>query len=602
MPGPFFEARRSTHSTGHIRVVTSRAPRSRFVVSDDANGWGPTVEMLNHAVERRSGAILRIAVVLAAWTLSVGTFTVTAPPAAASCMPAEHPRLRLAESPAAFVGRLVSLPDEPEPGTSFDNTALWHFEVESWVKGDLGSEVDVLAPLMTSVDFGFDVGERVGILLRMEDGVPSSSDCEVVDPDALLAAAAPVEGPDGSGPLALLLGGAFGGGPLMALDSEGGLLGYGPGNGTVHAFDVCPGSRFGVEVHIEDILEGTATALRRDLATLEIVEQVPLETGWPGAVVCRGEEGVDSLLLTATGSGEPGDPLEGRLVSPFPTPTVVGEGEWLTWGSIMTEEVGFVLGRYQDMRLSAVDLSTGEMTTMRELWTDGGDRSDLCCADFHSFSLSPDGSLLAITDWKATDEIHSHVLTVVDVASGVEVAQTELGAHGGEDTVRWVDDLTLTVVSTSEYPDEEYPDAAGLVRLFELPSLDIVDEWTEFNLRPLLVDDGRIYAVDGAKLVSVPVRGGETTVVRTLDSSDVTALMAVEGGLHVTVEGQAAPSVTDTVPPVTLSADATQDSGFDAQTPSGQGDWVPLALLGGLLIITAGLAIVWYRRGVRGTR
>jgi hypothetical protein len=515
-------------------------------------------------------------------------------PALASCLPDEHPRLRLAAVPAAFVGRLLSLPDEPEPGVSFDNTALWRFEVETWVKGDLGPEVDVLAPFWTSVDFGFDVGERVGILLQMEDGVPSSSGCDVVESDALLAAARPVELPDGSGTLALLLGGAFGGGPLMALDADGGLLGYGPGNGTMHAVDVCPGGRFGVEVHLEDIIEGTSNALRRDLTTLEVVDQVSLEMGWPGAVVCRSEDGIDSLVLSSTGSGEPGDPLEGELVSPFPSPTVVHSGEWATWGSIMTDDTGYFLGRYQDMRLSAIDLTTGETTVMRELW-EGESPPDLCCADYHSFDVSPDGSRLATTDWKATDEVHVHLLTVIDVASGTEVAQTDLGAHGGEDTVLWVDDATLVVVSTSSYPDEEFPEAAGRVRVFDVPSLEIVEEWQDFNVSPLLVEDGLIYAVEGAQLMSVPVLGGDPTVVRMLDSTDVTVLLAVEGGPEISSGSPVTSSVVDTVPPLTLLENEGEVTSSGAQT-TGQTDWIPFAVIGGLLILTTTATIVWLRR------
>ncbi len=59
----------------------------------------------------------------------------------ASCLPLD-PQKALNEADAAFVGRLVEAPDMSGQ-VPVGNEDLWVFEVEEWVKGDLGARVEV---------------------------------------------------------------------------------------------------------------------------------------------------------------------------------------------------------------------------------------------------------------------------------------------------------------------------------------------------------------------------------------------------------------------------------------------------------------------------
>ena len=143
----------------------------------------------------------------------------------ASCLPLD-PRAALADADAAFVGRLVEAPDMSGQ-VPVGNEDLWVFEVEEWVKGDLGARVEVLAPVATSVDFEFGVGERVGVLIEMRGDVPTSSGCSTTSPEVLLAVAQPLLAPDGEGLIAVLIGGGFGDVRLIGLDGDGRSVGYG---------------------------------------------------------------------------------------------------------------------------------------------------------------------------------------------------------------------------------------------------------------------------------------------------------------------------------------------------------------------------------------
>src|SRR5829696_8537247 len=67
--------------------------------------------------------------------------------------------------------------------------------------------------------------------------------CGQVKPAKLLEAARPLPAPNGRGPAALLVGGAFGHARTIALDRQGRTLVYGRGDGETQMLAVCPGAR-----------------------------------------------------------------------------------------------------------------------------------------------------------------------------------------------------------------------------------------------------------------------------------------------------------------------------------------------------------------------
>ena len=136
--------------------------------------------------------------------LLAGGVVVSAGEAALACSCAVgDPVSRLAESDAAFVGRLISsaepVPDS-EGNISTADPVAWMFEVEEAVKGDLETPLTVMSP-WSGAYCGFEVriGERIGVLLR-EDGGWRSGLCSQLDADVLLRAAVPLPTPTSDGP------------------------------------------------------------------------------------------------------------------------------------------------------------------------------------------------------------------------------------------------------------------------------------------------------------------------------------------------------------------------------------------------------------------
>lgn len=77
--------------------------------------------------------------------ISVVLVVVAAGEAEACSCAALDPLEMLEGSDAAFVGTLIERPTEPIAGGEFEG--VWVFEVDEWVKGDLGSRVGVHAAL-----------------------------------------------------------------------------------------------------------------------------------------------------------------------------------------------------------------------------------------------------------------------------------------------------------------------------------------------------------------------------------------------------------------------------------------------------------------------
>lgn len=112
------------------------------------------------------------------------------PALACSCAgPPDLDRM-VAESPAAFVGTLVSKVPDPEHGPyrSTANPTTYTFDVERWVKGDLGKTVGVRAPLDgAACGIEVPIGGRAGLFVYVEDEELKSSLCATVDAEELLA-------------------------------------------------------------------------------------------------------------------------------------------------------------------------------------------------------------------------------------------------------------------------------------------------------------------------------------------------------------------------------------------------------------------------------
>jgi hypothetical protein len=486
--------------------------------------------------------------------LTVGVMTVQGGPAGASCEPLEDLRDELAGADAAFVGSVAITPTSEAGGDG----RIWTFAVEEWVKGEGGDTVDVVGPVLTNSDNdGFTSG-RVGVLIHLRGDAPTGDPCRVVDPGLLSAAAAPAFArvtPDGDGPLAILVGGDLGSDRVVALDRDGGILGYGRGEGTVSELSVCPGSKVSVE-YADDPATGSEFIARRDLSTLAVIDQVSLEWrhtgGFVGALICTSEDGTDTLAVTQSWRLDyPAVPVpgethirEGAIMSPFPEPQLVVEGLPTARNVSLTQTVAITR---DDTQLLAFDLITGQPTVLHDIAQ--GD----CC--YGSVVVSPDGSRLAVTYRSTSDIPPFHQLEVIDIATTQTVAELTMPAHSGEYIASWIDDMRLVVVSHGG----DLETGAGTVRVFDADTLELRTEFTGFDHSPIGIIDELIYAItatdgNGPRLVAIPTTGGSVTEIRALESFDIASYAAVPDGGPVTPAAATAieANPTPTTPPASI--------------------------------------------------
>ena len=187
---------------------------------------------------------------------------------ACSCALAD-PASQLEESQAAFVGKLLERPDQATPPDGF--SAIWVFEVEEWVKGDLGDLVGVHSGLGGG-DCGFEMnaGDRAGVFLYNDNGRPSSGLCSVTTPEAMVAATRPLVF-NGTGSPVFLVAADTGRTRLATLDAQGRLLDAVADDRFGWSVSVCPEEQL-----IVDVVEGEVTVRGLDL---EPVRTVATEIG-----------------------------------------------------------------------------------------------------------------------------------------------------------------------------------------------------------------------------------------------------------------------------------------------------------------------------------
>lgn len=115
-----------------------------------------------------------------------------------SCAPPPDISGWVDQSQAAFVGTLV---DQRDAGNGeFGQESIYVFEVEEWVKGDVGEVIEVRSA-SNGAACGFEFWNpqmRIGAVIHEVGGELRGGLCSQVDPDALLTAVAPAAEPDGN--------------------------------------------------------------------------------------------------------------------------------------------------------------------------------------------------------------------------------------------------------------------------------------------------------------------------------------------------------------------------------------------------------------------
>jgi hypothetical protein len=415
---------------------------------------------------------------------------------ACSCA-AITPVVALEEADAAFVGTLI---DRPGSEMNFVEDAPYTFEVESWVKGDFGSEVVVHAPNQGSAcGIEAPVGDRIGLFVTEENGELSSSLCAMVDPDLLLAGDNPLT-IDGTGPPVFLIAGYDGPARLMLVDASGGLVAaIGAEDESMNGLAMCPGTDRIVEL-MNDQMVVRSTIDLTEIRRVDL-DNLPYERAVP-RIWCRDESG-DTMWLSVDDWTESGGSMI-RLVDAedLDHPILEGSYGWLEVGN------GFAVGEEGPTAKSIwrIDLNNKERTLLHEIPMDRGDSEPSAMA-----WVDPTGDRVMITQWRYRDDTGGNsTFFLYDLTNGELLWQSESMATA--DGIGWVDQDTFAAYS---YPDMNSEVVDNL--LIDVASQSIAHLSDSPGWNTLRVGDN-LTGVMGPHLNVMPIDGGPVGELRLLPS------------------------------------------------------------------------------------
>ena len=445
-----------------------------------------------------------------------------------------QPADALSEFDAAFVGTLV---DSPSPA-NFVEKAPYTFEVETWVKGDLGTEVVVFAPSQGSAcGFEAPMGERVGVFVTLEGETPTGSLCTMVDPDLLLAGEQPFE-LDGSGPPLFLVTGYSGRARLMLLDAEGGLLAMvGDDEENLNGLTVCPGSALLVEM-VNDQLVVRSTS---DLAEIRRVDLhgLPFEVSVP-RIWCRDRVATSLWLATDEWTEDTGTVYQVVDAQNLDVPILEGGFGWLDLGNdFAVAGVGPTAET-----ILRIGLGSNEATLLHKIPVDPGDSEPS-----GNGWVNPAGDRVVITQWRYRDGIGgSTTIFLYDLTTGEPLWQSP--ALPTSDGIGWVDDTTFLAYS---YPDINTDEVDNL--MIDIESLEITHLAGLPGYRMMRMGD-QLVGVTGATLRVMSISGGELTTLRVLPSETHNLAAVLDQSATVVTTAPSGVSTTASVASPEVSATA----------------------------------------------
>ncbi len=505
----------------------------------------------------------------------IASVLVTAPAgvaSACSCATLE-PAEALAFHDAAFVGRLVERPSSDGP---YREDAPYVFEVETWVKDDLGSEIVVYAPNQGSA-CGFEaaIGERVGVLVMVSGGKARGGLCSTVDADLLLAGDQPYA-IDGSGQPSFLVAGYEGSARLMLLDSSGGLLTtVGEDGESLNGLAMCPGGGSFVEMVNDQLVVRTVSDLE-EVRRVDL-DGLPYEVAVP-RIWCRDQHGAEVWLSTDSWSEETGIAFELLDAANLDEPLFEGGYGWLEVGDAYA-----VAGEGPTGELIwRIDLQSGQRSVLHEVPVEAGDSPPSGRG-----WMDPSGQSVMITQWRYRDGTGgSTKLFLYAVDSGQLLWESETLPTG--DGVGWVDDSSFLVSSYLEMDGEHVEYLLINTEDHEIVLLDDVPGW-----RTLRVGD-KLAGVSDASLQVIPLTGGEPASLRLLPTEAHRLVAVLDADATITPRAQSAPSVVETVE--TAAGPAPEG---DQSTPRNQWPW---AVASGAILAALALALPRYRNRRRATQ
>lgn len=495
------------------------------------------------------------------------------PAKALSCVPVDI-NDQLLTARFAFIGRAQS--EAPGPP---DGARAFLFDVELWVKGNLGTPVVVQGFEWDSVE----IGQRVAMVLDVDErGVLRDKLCVYVQPETLLAIAALGSEPVSEGPPAILIGGEFGDARVMALDARNQFVALGPGDGAVTAMAACPGGRRTVEI-VSEFMHGSAGLVAvRDTRTLEIVREALLPVThegslWPMPLSCR-DENADEALLGLPGLG---------ILRLKETVESVHAGSY-TAGAIGAERavVAEVTGEIGEggtvFALHVLDLATGELAPLNE----PTEMQPVAIA------LSPDETRLALLERAAYGSQGTGMVAhVFDLESRTSLGSRRLAVPDSCDScwgdVVWLDDHTLLV--RDRRWDEHGEELLGTGQVLSLPDLETVREWSGAQATVARVAGPVLLTIDDSSgvhtLSAAPMGEGEPVQLRVLPTNSASTLLLLEE-----FDPDAA------APPPNLASPAPQPPQPASSPQSASTGLLASVWIAALVLVLGGAGLVWRRR------
>jgi hypothetical protein len=426
----------------------------------------------------------------------------------------------LERADGAFTGTLLERVVEGDQ-------AIHTFRVDHAVKGSIGETVRVRSHrdgATCGLEIG--VGQRVGLFLDREGNEWLSSLCQEIDPDELLAAAAPLPAPTGSGPIAVLVGGSFGHMRTVALDAQGRVLAYGHGEGDVLALSVCPGGDHAVEIVGLPYEDGGGYAIDvRDLRTMSVTGQLgaagDFAAAYPETVRCVEPDGSEAVVF-ARDFGDSARP-ERLLRVTAEESSVLWRGS--AWAASIDPRRALLCKGRRGTRAVAVSLVTGRESPLATLPPFVG-----------PLSTSPGGRYLAGVAYSSpeTGDAPSRAV-VVDLKTG-RVRSAPLGGPYVTGEMLWSSPKRVVFAPSRSF---------DRIRVYS-PSASLVARGEQLGAFDAALVGNRLLALNGPFLIEASPPAGRLRDLARLPSPILYAIEPVVDG----------PSVAAPAAPVALLARA----------------------------------------------
>jgi hypothetical protein len=463
------------------------------------------------------------------------------------------------ESQAAFVGTLIEKHDGA--AGQFGPESIYVFQVEEWVKGDAGDVIEVhSASDGAACGFEFwDPDQRIGAIIREENGELHGDLCSQVDPDVLLAATRPPT-PSETGIGHLLIGGGWASTHLTVVDREGHhVTDLAPpdavneeGGSTV--LDVCPDGDLMVQTTASDVLVW-------DLNTYQSVAAYRIPSGWVSDLSCRSADASSIWIIT-------GDDVNSELVDVADGPTVLAALP----GAIGRIGTDFVVAQENHEGDAIwVDPETGSTTEL----------TDTAPNKLIAISVAPHPSQRLVAVLETTFEEAgptTAILSIVD-ATGTVVESYEIPWETYAPI--WLDDHRVAVKS-HDWNNER---TMGFIYDIDRSEVVEIDGW---DMEYTIADGETLYGLSGGSVSTTTLTDHTIEDLVTLPTESAGPIVLLDDPPAVFPTEVAEAETTATTTPPLVAAGRVEEEGLDY-----------LPWLAGAAIVSFLGMLVWLARHLR---